>query len=157
MLVISYGCSSDECLQNKTALPYAGIYASGDTDNKKISIDSLEIYGYGAPGDSILFNGSSAISNIYLPFRPDHDTTTYIFRYLHSALSAMGIKDTVRFIYTRDPRFVSSACGVSYIYNIKAIQCTGLLIDSVVCPMNAIDNMDTENLRIYFKVSNERD
>ncbi len=148
------GCSTEECLQNKTALPYAGFYPSGDSE-KQISVDSLEIYGYDVPGDSTLFDGSRAISSIYLPFRPDHDTTVYIFRYLQRELATADIKDTVRFIYTRNPRFVSSACGVSYVYDIKSIQCTEILIDSVTAPRGIIDNMDNENLRIYFRVANE--
>lgn len=148
------GCTTDECLQNKTALPYAGLYASGDSE-KQISVDSLKIYGYGAPGDSILFDGSNPISSIYLPFRPDHDTTVYIFQYLHKDLAAAGVADTIRFVYTRNPRFVSSACGVSYVFDIENIESTGMLIDSIVSPQGIIDNMDSENLKIYFRVADD--
>lgn len=147
-----WGCSTDECVQNKNALPYAGFYNSLDAE-KSVSIDSLEVYGMNAPGDSILFSGRNAISKLYLPFRIDRDTTTYIFRYLHKELAAADIRDTVRFIYERNPRFVSSACGVSYVFDMVKIENSGVLIDSVVCPMNMIDNKDSENLRIYFRVA----
>lgn len=150
LTVFLIGCTTEECIQNKTALPYAGFYESGGND-QSVSIDSLQIYGYHSPGDSILFDGKSRINKIYLPFKTEHDTTTYIFRYLHKELAAQGITDTVSFIYDRDPRFVSLACGVSYVYKIKKIYSSGVLIDSVVCPRNEIDNMDTENLKIYFR------
>lgn len=153
MLTCIVGCTTDECLQNKTALPYAGMYSSGGDGKQKLSVDSLQVYGYGVPHDSTLSSGSSPITSLYLPFRIDHDTTTYVFRYLHKRLAAMDITDTIRFIYNRSPRFVSSACGVSYVYEIRDIQHTDMLIDSVVCPQMSIDNMDTENLQIYFKVA----
>lgn len=145
-----FGCSTDECIQNKNALPYAGFYDSSEP-TKSVSLDSLEVYGMKAPGDSVLFSGKNAISKLYLPFRIDRDTTTYVFRYLHKALVEAEIRDTVRFIYTRNPRFVSSACGVSYVFDMVKIENTGALIDSVVCPMNMIDNKDSENLKIYFR------
>ena len=59
------------------------------------------------------------------------------------------------FIYDRNPRFVSSACGVSYVFGIKKIRYTRSIIDSVACPLEEITNMDTENLSIFFHVSTE--
>lgn len=151
---LSWGCSSEECLQNRNALPLAGFYNSFDS-KQTVSIDSLEVYGVGAPGDSILSPGTQPLSQLYLPFRLDSDTTKYVFRYLHKELAQQNIVDTVTFIYSRDPRFVSSACGVSYVFGIKEIKTTGLLIDSVTCPMGEITNMDSENLNIYFRVSQQ--
>ena len=109
----------------------------------------------GVPGDSILFAGNSSINELYLPFRLDRDTTAYIFKYLHSRLAQQNIADTIRFVYSRTPRFVSSACGVSYIFRLKTIISTDAFIDSVSCPYGEITNMDTENLHIYFRVNNE--
>ena len=143
-------CSTDECYDNKTALPYAGFYGMADSLMQNVKIDSLEVYGIGAPGDSILSDGKTALSTLYLPFRIDSDTTTYVFRILREPLKSLGISDTVTFIYDREPRFVSGACGVSYLYTIKDIRTRGFLIDSVVCPDMEISNADKENIRIYF-------
>ncbi|MDE6338269.1 MAG: hypothetical protein K2K97_00595 [Muribaculaceae bacterium] len=148
------GCSTDECMQNRNALPLAGFYSDAQ-DHAKINIDSVQVCGVGAPGDSVLFNGLSRISQLYLPFRLDSDTTRYLFRYLHKELAAYDLKDTVTFIYDRTPRFVSSACGVSYVFTIKEIRNTGMLIDSVACPAGEITNMATENLEIFFRVEEE--
>lgn len=154
LIILTWGCSSDECLQNRNALPLAGFYNSFEP-TQTVAIDSLEVYGVGAPGDSILSTGTQALSKLYLPFRLDSDTTRYVFRYLHKELAQQNIRDTVTFIYSRDPRFVSSACGVSYVFGIKEIRSTGLLIDSVTCPMGEITNKDSENLSIYFRVSQQ--
>ncbi len=154
LIMLGWSCSSDECMQNKNALPLAGFYNSYSPDTK-INVDSIEVSGLGAPGDSILFAGKSAINELYLPFRLDHDTTAYVFRYLHKELAAMNLTDTIRFIYTREPRFVSSACGVSYVFDIDSIETTHAIIDSVSCPFGQITNMATENLHIYFRVNPE--
>lgn len=151
-ILMTWGCSTDECYQNKNALPLAGFYDSSVPDSK-LAIDSVQVYGVGAPGDSILSPGTGQISSLYMPFRLDSDTTRYVFRYLQKNLQQYDIRDTVTFIYSRNPRFVSSACGASYVFDIDTIKVTGLLIDSVVCPGNAITNMATENLRIYFRVA----
>lgn len=151
-LAIAWGCSSDECLQNRNALPLAGFYNSSKPETK-VSIDSLEVYGIGAPGDSLLSPGTSAVNELYLPFRLDRDTTRYVFRYLHKELAKYDITDTVTFIYSRQARFVSSACGVSYVFGMDSIRCSTNLIDSVTCPAGEITNMDTENLHIYFRVA----
>lgn len=137
-------------MQNKNALPLAGFYNTFDP-TQTISIDSLEVYGVGVPGDSILSSGSSTVSELYLPFQLDSDTTRYVFRYLHKDLAAHDLRDTVTFIYTREPRFVSSACGVSYVFTIKDIITTEVIIDSVTCPAGEVTNMATQNLHIYFR------
>lgn len=157
LLLSTWGCSSDECLQNRNALPLAGFYASSaeDAGEKKISVDSLEVFGIGAPGDSILYPGPKAISELYLPFRLDRDTTRYVFRYLHKEFARLNLTDTVTFIYSRRPRFVSAACGVSYVFGMDSIRCSTNLIDSVTCPSGEITNMDVENLHIYFRVAEE--
>ncbi len=147
-------CSTDECLQNNNALPLAGFYSSAETP-QQISIDSLEVYGIGAPGDSILSKGTTAISQLYMPFRLNSDTTRYVFRYLQNAIAAYDITDTIIFIYTREPRFVSSACGVSYVFAMDSIYSSKNLIDSVTCPSGEITNMAIENINIYFQVADE--
>lgn len=150
------GCSSDECVENKSALPYAGFYESSSTTKPvSLSLGSLTVYGIEAPGDSLLADGKSSISSIYLPFRIDADTTRFVFRYGELEEENHVQADTVTFVYGREPRFVSAACGVSYIYNIKEIEHTGLLIDSVKCVGMQITNANRENIQIYFHVEDE--
>lgn len=155
-LLAAAGCSSDECFDNQNALPLAGFYDSADS-TKTVAIDSLEVYGLHSPGDSILWNGAGARNELYLPFKLTSDTTTYIFRYLQKDLAAHHITDTVTFIYNREPRLVSAACGVSYLFTMKEIRYTDLLIDSVSCPFGIITNKPIQNLRIFFRVDHSED
>ncbi len=149
ILLVSASCT-DTCPENKNALPLAGFYASGES-NESITVDSLEVYGPGAPDDAVLSEGDEAKERLFLPFRIDSDTTRYVFRDCRKGSTA---RDTVTFIYSRTPRFVNVECGVSYLFGIKEISCQGVLIDSVTCPQGFIDNTNSENLHIYFSASN---
>lgn len=100
------GCSNDECLDNKNSLPLAGFYSSTTTP-ASISLDSISIYGIGAPGDSVLHDSVRGLSQSYLPFRIDEGTTRYVIRYLSGLLGRYGIADTITFEY--DPGAVFRA------------------------------------------------
>lgn len=150
MLITATACS-DTCTENKNAVPLAGFYASGSGIADRISVDSVEVIGAGMPADSALSAASVRKDELYLPFRIDSDTTTYIFAERRRDAPR---ESTVRFIYSRTPRFVSVECGVSYIFDIRKIVCEGTLIDSVVCPTGFIDNTNAENIRIFFAGQN---
>ncbi|MCM1370260.1 MAG: DUF6452 family protein [Candidatus Amulumruptor caecigallinarius] len=145
-------CNDDDCADNQNALPLAGFYSSV-TPGEKIMMDSLEVRGIGAPGDSVLSAATVAKDQLYIPFRIDSDTTIYVFKYLRSAMRQHNIADTITFIYSRSPRFVSEECGVSYVFDIRDIEVKGAMIDSVVSPEGFIDNTNVENLRIYFSTN----
>lgn len=142
--VLPSGCAG-ECAENRAALPLAGFYVGGDPA-QKATVDSLSVRGIGAPGDSVLFDGTA--DNVYLPFRIDRDTTRYIFT--STRRRPLGRPDTVTFIYERILRLSSPECGASYYYRIEKTDNPGTIIDSVVCPQGYIDNANVENLRIYF-------
>lgn len=149
------GCATDECYDNRNALPFAGFYGVVDGKMNPINIESLVIFGLGAPGDSILADGNRTISNVYLPFRIDSDTTSYVFRIGDSEELSRALTDTVTFIYSREVRFVSSACGASYVFDIQKIKNSGVLIDSVVVPEGKITNANRENIAIYFNTGEQ--
>ena len=142
-------CSDSDCGGNSSALPFAGFYASGSNGTQTVSVSDMEVYGIGAPGDSILFDGKQTMSQLYIPFRLDSDTTTYVFHLLSDVASTALAYDTVRFIYERHVQFVSADCGVSYRFDIDTITSTGMFVDSVTCPKGYIDNANIENLKIW--------
>lgn len=104
------GCSNDECLDNKNSLPLAGFYSSTTTP-ASISLDSISIYGIGAPGDSVLHDSVRGLSQSYLPFRIDEGTTRYVIRYLSGLLGRYGIADTITFEYDPVPFFRARHVG----------------------------------------------
>ena len=155
--VLATACSTNECDGNKNSLPLAGFYDSADP-LVAVAIDSTQFIGAGVPGGGSALSGyATGTSQTYMPFRVDSDTTVYYLFYRQRKLEALGLSDTITFIYDRVPWFVSSACGVIYRFDMKDIKTTHTFIDSVVCPNGYIDNAEIENLRIYFRVNHEDD
>lgn len=147
-------CSTTECYDNQNSLPLAGFYSSQETP-QAITLDSISIIGIGAPGDSVLQDSVRNISQVYLPFRIDQESTTYAIMYLQGILGELGIHDLITFNYDIIPMFVSTACGTVYYYKMNSIDYTTNIIDSVICPTGEITNANIENLKIYFRVSEE--
>lgn len=151
---VSGGCSTSECYDNKNSLPLAGFYSSQEVP-VAISLDSISILGIGAPGDSILQDSVRSLSQVYLPFRIDQNSTTYEIKYLAGLAGFYRISDFITFNYDIEPMFVSSACGAVYYYKIQSIDYTENFIDSVTCPKGVITNENIENIKIYFRVGEE--
>lgn len=154
MYSIITSCSTSECYDNQNSLPLAGFYSSEEVP-QAISLDSISIVGIGAPGDSILQDSVRSLSEVYLPFRIDQNTTTYQILYLGGVLGELGIFDIIEFDYEIKPMFVSTACGTVYYYKMNSINYTTNIIDSVTCPEGTITNANIENLKIYFRVNLE--
>lgn len=144
------GCATDDCDGNRNTLPEAGFYAN-TAAHPKLAIDGLTVFGVGAPGDSLLLDSAVNVSSVPLPFNLDAGSSTFVFRYDQAG----GLEDRVTFCYEAQPYFVSSACGVSYRFHIKGIEHTSQLIDSIAVPGDIITNAEGENIRIYFRYTEE--
>jgi len=139
------GCS-DSCDDNRNSLPLAGFYVSG-AGSEKASVSGLAVVAVGLGGDSVLSSETVVKDQLYLPFRIDCDRTQFVFELKSEDAT---VSDTVTFNYSRVPRFTNASCGVCYIYEMRSISSPGVLIDSVICPKGYIDNVNVENLRVYF-------
>lgn len=155
ILAAAVGCSSSDCYDNHSAMPLAEFYSTETFG--KVSVNRLEIYGMGAPEDSILYYDQT-LSQAYLPFRVWSDTTTYIFAYLAYLTNGEDVEedesvaphDTLTFIYRRQPWFVSPGCGAMYYFDMDTVKHTSVLIDSIyVDPV--ITNVNASNIKIFFK------
>ena len=151
------GCSSSECYDNHSALPLAEFYSTETFG--KVSVNRLEVYGIGAPGDSVLYYDET-LSQAYLPFRLGNDTTRYVFAYLSFLQNGdnvsqdvdLGPRDTITFIYTPKPWFVSPSCGAMYFFEMEKVEHTSFLIDSIYTDPT-ITNVNAANIKIFFKSS----
>lgn len=50
LMVFATGCNSSGCMENQSSIPLAGFYSAGTEE--RVVIDSIKVYGLGAPGDS---------------------------------------------------------------------------------------------------------
>lgn len=147
-------CSGNECYENHSALPLAYFYNSATM--QQVTLQQLEIYGVGAPGDSVLYTPQN-LKEAYLPFRLWEDSTQYVFAYvglvegeLDEGQDVIVPSDTITFRYNPKEWFVSPACGAMYFYEMKEVSHTGYLIDSISFN-KLITNENIANIKIFFK------
>lgn len=151
LLAAFSGCNTSGCLENRSSVPLAGFYDSAT--EKSISLDSLEIYGADAPGDSILSAPGTSISQIYLPMRATKDNVMWFISYKWKNLDNLDLVDRIDLNYTASPYFASEECGVIYRYRITGCQYTRNLIDSIAITDSLITNIDIERIKIFFRTS----
>lgn len=151
LMISLSACNTSGCTDNQSSLPYAGFYSSAD--GQPISVDSLDIYGVGVPGDSLLYAAGTVLSNVYLPFRSTSDVTSYCFHYAQRGIDDIAYNDTITFTYTSSPYFASEECGAMLQYTIKDMKYTRHLIDSIEITDSIVTNTDIERIKIYFRTS----
>lgn len=151
--IVLAGCNSAGCLDNGSTLPLAKFYSSATA--AAVAIDSLQIQGLGAPGDSILVQAGSATSQAYMPLRPDQPSTSWVFSYKQGILANPAFNDTLTFTYQTIPYFASEECGAMYIYRIESLTHTTHLIDSVLLTDSLFTNVEAERIKIYFRTAQE--
>lgn len=144
-------CSSSGCTDNQNSLPMAGFYSM--STKKAISLSDVEIYGVGAPNDSVLYNSGQALNMAYLPFKSSAKQTAYVFHYTQKDIDSDEYNDTLTFCYTSEPYFASEECGAMYRYRIDKFEYTRHLMDSVAVTDSLVTNTDVERIQIYFRTS----
>jgi hypothetical protein len=149
MLVV--GCDNG-CFENRTSIPKATLYASNMPD-KTISIDSISVYGIGQKSGAMIVDCGKRVTSFSLPFRNDSDTTRFVIRYDMKSLAQYGICDTLTFVYTRYPHFISADCGVAFNYQIDEFYYTTYMLDSAAVMVDEVTNQDEETLRLYYYVA----
>ncbi|MBO4721687.1 MAG: hypothetical protein J5629_02010 [Muribaculaceae bacterium] len=142
LTVIATSCNNDNCIGNGSAIPLAGFY-NGD---KQITINSLTVYGIGAPNDSVIINKTSAKS-VYLPLRLSTNSCKYVFNYNTEDMP----NDTLTLGYDAIPYFQSHECGAMYKFKITSLEHTTHAIDSVLIPEPMITNADVVSIKIYVR------
>jgi len=122
---------------------------------KPVTLDSLELGGIGAPGDSLLIESGSGVQWVYFPLRFDANETSFRFHYDYKkqGLDRPEFDDILTINYTSEPYFASEECGAFYVYRVTGISYTKHLIDSVAVLDSVINNVDMERFRVYFRIS----
>lgn len=144
-------CNTSGCLDNGSAIPLAGFYGS---DGKSISLDSINIHGVGAPGDSAVIAVGKSASQIYLPMRSTANRTTWVIAYKQKELDYPELNDTLVIDYQSIPYFASEECGAMYKYRVTDFGYTTHLVDSIKVD-SVITNADIETIKIYFRTAQE--
>ena len=149
--ILIVGCGNG-CFENRTSIPKVAFYAS-NAPERAISVDSISVYGVGQKTGAMIVDCGKRVTSLSLPFRNDADTTQYVVQYDMKALAQYGICDTLTFVYTRYPHFISADCGVTFNYRIDQFQYTTHMLDSAALMVEEVTNIDQETLRLYYYVA----
>lgn len=142
LAVVTLSCNNDNCIGNSTGIPLAGFYR----ENNAVAINSLTVYGIGAPNDSVIIDKASA-KNVYLPLRLSTSSCKYVFNYNTEGVG----NDTITLGYDAIPYFESHECGAMYNFKITSLEHTSHAIDSVIISDPLITNADVVSIKIYVR------
>lgn len=147
------GCNTSGCADNQNSLPLAGFF-SYET-GAQISVDSVEIGGIGAPGDSLLYHAGQSLSEVYLPFRSTQGSTSFYIRYVATGGRPVTTypADTLTFHYSSMPYFAGEECGAMFRYKINRLEHTSHVIDSVAIKDSLITNVAMRQIEIFYPTS----
>lgn len=151
--LLNVSCNNGECTELRSAVPRADFYSM--STKTQVTVDSLEITGIGAMGDSILYGPSSRVSTVYLPMPALEDKVRWRIAYMQKALAEYGVADTITMEYTRTPWFAGEECGAMYKYTITKMAYTRNVVDSVALVDSVVVNVDKANLAVYFRTSDD--
>ncbi len=143
-LLWGVACSSDECLDNGSAIPLAAFFQK--STGSPVSVSNLSVYGLGATGDSCMADKES-VSQVYMPLRATATVTQWVLDYNSDSL----FNDTVTINYEPLPAFVSAECGAMYYFRIDGYRSTSHQVDSISIPDELIDNQNRVTIKIFFR------
>lgn len=146
-----WACNTAGCTDNRNSLPLAGFYSMAT--GEAIAVDSLAVWGVGAPGDSLLLTPDVSASQLYLPLRSEKESTAFCFAYRMADLDFEELQDTITLHYMSSPWFISEDCGAGYRYTITRLDHTSHLIDSVGLTDSLVTNIDREIMSIFFRTT----
>lgn len=149
------GCNTTGCSDNRSSIPLAGFYSS--STHRLIALDSLEIGGIGAPGDSLLLNVGEQATDVYLPLRANRDEVMFMIKYCWKEMEELGLSDQIIFSYTTFPYFASEECGAMYRYKITRVEYSRNILDSVAvtAPDSVITNLNAETIQLFFRTEEQ--
>ncbi len=147
--IAAVSCNTSGCTDNRSSIPLAEFYSSAT--GERISLDSLEITGVGAPDSAILLVPGTSADQIHLPMRASADNTQWCLRYCWRNLDYPQLNDTISLSYEALPYFAGDECGAMYRYRLRSVRHTTHLIDSIGVIDSLITNIDTPDLNIYFR------
>ena len=150
-------CVVDEqCRQNKNVELGATFYhvsknmTTGAVSKSSLTVDSVTVKGLSYDSinnkyyyiDSILYNKSKSINNVYLPLHKFTNTTKYEVQF-NSTI------DTVTILHTNSVQYLSLECGCMKVHSLDTVLTTNHFIDSVRIINHNVKTNNAENLRIF--------
>ena len=139
----------DPCLQPRTVTLKAGAYRRAADTGTRVVDTALRFVVFAPIGGStaLAFAGSSKWA---VPLSPQADSCRYVLQ--SDTAAAAPLLDTLTFYYSRQPQFLSNACGYTYFFKLDTVTSTGNALDSVRLSgtLDVTNEADAEHIRIFY-------
>jgi hypothetical protein len=145
-----YGCNkSSTCLTPKVVALRGGFYYRDTVNTFK---DSVQVNANLYFGTSLnYFINIKNTSKYFLSLAQNTDSVTLYFQSDSTSTEPETI-DSLLLHYTREPHFISTACGYETFFNITNISYSTNIIDTIIINQSAVNNdVNKENLKIVIK------
>lgn len=154
LLPVMVSCNDLGCLDNRSSIPLAKLYASGNLAiPKAITLDSITVYGVGQKNDSLLIDSAMRVAEISFPFRNNLDSSQFVIQYNYTWNIDRRLNDTLTFFYQPYVFFASLECGSMFNYTLDSVRFTTNQLDSVRVLTNEITNQNVANFQIFYPAS----
>lgn len=150
LLCMLHACSKDTtCLTPKVVALRGGFYYE----------DSVNVFKDTVQGNANLFFGSNLSyylnvkksSKFLLSLAQNKDSVTIYFQ-SDSASTEPETIDSFSVVYTREPHFISTACGYETFFSIQNIRYSTNVIDTLIVSHSAVNNdVNKEHIKIVIK------
>ncbi len=150
LLCLFQACNKDTtCLTPKVVALRGGFYYE----------DSVDVFKDTVQANANLFFGSNLSyylnikksSKFYLSLAQNRDSVTIYFQ-SDSASTEPETIDSFSVVYSREPHFISTACGYETFFSIQSIRYTTNVIDTLIVSHNAVNNdVNKEHIKIVIK------
>ena len=148
--LLIYGCNkSSTCLTPKVVALRGGFYYRDTVNTFK---DSVQVNANLYFGTSLnYFINIKNTSKYFLSLAQNADSVTLYFQSDSTSTEPETI-DSLLLHYTREPHFISTACGYETFFNITNISYSTNIIDTIIINQSAVNNdVNKENLKIVIK------
>lgn len=148
--LLIYGCNkSSTCLTPKVVALRGGFYYRDTVNTFK---DSVQVNANLYFGTSLnYFINIKNTSKYFLSLAQNTDSVTLYFQSDSTSTEPETI-DSLLLHYTREPHFISTACGYETFFNITNISYSTNIIDTIIINQSAVNNdVNKENLKIVIK------
>jgi hypothetical protein len=148
--LLIYSCNkSSTCLTPKVVALRGGFYYRDTVNTFK---DSVQVNANLYFGTSLnYFINIKNTSKYFLSLAQNADSVTLYFQSDSTSTEPETI-DSLLLHYTREPHFISTACGYETFFNITNISYSTNIIDTIIINQSAVNNdVNKENLKIVIK------
>jgi hypothetical protein len=142
IIAFQYSCTPESCMQQTQTFVKATFYKNDGTGINKAP-DTLTIFGVGNEG-TLIYNKAVRQLSVLIPLDATRERCQFVFK-INNRI------DTVSFIYSSYPHFISKECGYTYFHQLEDIPTsTHNIIDTIEIKSKSVVLPNGENIKIFY-------